>query len=91
MAAITPVKPDFYDVTSIGKVRVWMAPTISVAATGDTITVPGIKQVFTVSNARTGGVVGWTSSADGLGNSVITLVVTASSTGGSFPLVVYGQ
>lgn len=89
MAAITPAKPSFMDVTSKGKVRVWELPVIGANATGDTITAPGLKRVFSVKNAKTG-VAAFTSSSDGHGNTVITLTVTAASTGDRFPLVVYG-
>jgi hypothetical protein len=88
MAALTPAVPDVFDVTSVGKVRIWLAPTFG---TGDTVTVPGLKQVFSVTNAKTG-VVSWTSSlaANALGV-VLTLTVSASSTGNTNPLVVYGR
>lgn len=88
MAALTPAKPDFFDGTWRGKIRVWTNP---VFGTGDTVTVPGLKRVFAVTNAKTG-VVSFTSSAaaNGLGT-VLTLTVSASSTGDSNPLVVYGQ
>lgn len=86
--AITPAKPDFYDITSRGKTRVWVAPTMS---TSDTITVPGIKRIFSVTMGSRPGLT-YTSSqaANGLGT-VLTLVCTASATGGNTPLVVYGQ
>lgn len=88
MAALTPAKPDFHDVLSRGKIRIWESP---VFATADTVTVPGLKRVFSITNAKTG-VVSWTSSAaaNGLGT-VCTLTVSASSTGDRQPLVVYGQ
>lgn len=88
MAALTPAKPDFFDGTWRGKIRVWERP---VFATGDTVTVPGIKRVFAIHSAKTG-VVAFTSSAaaNGLGT-VCTLTVSASSTGDRFPLTVYGQ
>lgn len=88
MAALTPAKPSFYDGTWNSKIRIWFNP---VFGTGDTVTVPGIKKVFAVSSAKTG-VVSFTSSAaaNGLGT-VVTLTVSASSTGDFRPLVVYGQ
>lgn len=89
MAAVTPVKPTFYDVTSRGKVRIWTNPTISLT-TAETLTIPGVKRVFSVENAKTG-VVSWTSSSDGHGNTVISMVITASTTGQYSPLTVYGQ
>lgn len=86
--AVSPTKPDFMDVTSRGKVRVWVTPTI---ATSDTVQVSGVKKIFQV-------VVGsrptttWTSSSAGNGNgTVVTLTITASCTGGATPLVIYGQ
>jgi hypothetical protein len=88
MAALTPAKPDFLDVTSVGKIRVWKRP---VFATGDTVLVPGIKQVFMVTTAKTGTIT-FTSSDAGHGKGVVlTLTVAASSTGDYNPLVVYGQ
>lgn len=88
MADLTPAKPDFYDGTWRGKIRVWKNP---VFGTGDTVTVPGVKAVFAITSAKTG-VVSFTSSlaANGLGV-VCTLTVSASSTGTNVPLVVYGQ
>lgn len=88
MAALTPAKPDFYDGSWRGKIRVWTNP---VFASGDTVTVPGLKRVFSITNAKTG-VVSFTTSAaaNGLGT-VCTLTVSASSTGNYNPLVAYGQ
>lgn len=88
MAALTPSKPDFFDGSWRGKIRVWKNP---VFATGDTVTVPGVKQVFAIHSAKTG-VVSFTSSAAANGTGVVcTLTVSASSTGDNRPLVVYGQ
>lgn len=87
--AYTPVKPDFLDVTSRGKVRIWYTPT---GATGaDTLTIPGIKKIFSVTLGSRP-TISWTSSDAGSGRGVVlTLTVTASTTGGNTPLVVYGQ
>lgn len=87
--AVTPTKPSFMDVTSRGKIRVWESPVVAV--TSDTLTVPGVKKVFSVSFAKTGTIT-WTSSFAANGNGVVlTLAATASSTGDRQPLVVYGQ
>lgn len=87
MAALSPAVPDFFGSQGNAKFRVWYSPTF---ASGDTVTVPGIKQVFSVTNAKTG-VVSYTSSAaaNGLGV-VLTLTVSASSTGNANPLMVVG-
>lgn len=87
--ALTPVKPSFYGSIGNAKFRVWYTPTIA-TSTAETFTVPGIKRVFQVTNARTG-TVSWTSSqaANGLG-SVVTMVITASSTGTFAPVMVVG-
>ncbi len=89
--AISPTRPDFYDVTSKGKVRIWTAPTIAV--TSETVVVPGIKRVFSVfvGNRPT---TTYTYTSTGANNTavVMTLAVTASTTGSTAtPLVVYGQ
>lgn len=86
--AFTPVKPDFFDVTSRGKARVWVAPTF---ASGDTIQVSGIKKVFSVTIGSRPAM-SWTSSAAANGGgTVVTLTVSASCTGGNTPVVIYGQ
>ena len=88
MAALTPATPDFFGSQGNAKFRVWYAP---VFASGDTVTVPGIKKVFSVSSAKTG-VVSFTSSAAANGTGVVlTLTVSASSTGDTRPLMVVGQ
>lgn len=87
MAALTPATPDAMDVTSVGKIRIWFSP---VFASGDTVTVPGIKEVFGATNAKTG-VVGIVSSSYGAGGLVVYLTVSASSTGDRNPLVIYGR
>lgn len=87
MAALTPATPDALDVTSIGKIRIWFNP---VFASADTVTVPGIKEVFSITNAKTG-VVGFVSSSYTAGGLVVHLTVSASSTGDRNPLVVYGR
>ena len=85
--AITPVKPDFHDVTSRGKVWVIYRPTI--ATGGDTWTVPGARVVLSVDSAKTG-VAGFTQATSTSGNGVvITVSVTTSSTGNLVPLTVY--
>lgn len=87
MAALTPAVPDFFGSMGNAKFRVWYAP---VFASGDTVVVPGIKNVFSITSAKTG-VVSFTSSlaANGLGV-VCTLTVSASSTGDTQPLFVSG-
>jgi hypothetical protein len=88
--AITPAKPDFYDGTWRGKIRVWVAPTIAV--TTDTITVPGLKRVFAVTvGSRPTTTFSYTSTGAQNSAVVLTVGVTASCTGGVTPLVVYGQ
>ena len=89
--AITPAKPDFFDGTWRGKVRVWAAPTI--AAGGDTVLVPGIKRIFSVEVGNRPATT-FTFTTTGAANSeaVLTITVTGSTTGStSTPLVVYGQ
>lgn len=89
--AITPAKPDFFDGTWRGKIRVWAAPTIS--AGGDTIMVPGIKRVFGVTVGQRP-LTTYTISSTGASNSavILTITVTGSTTGSNTtPLVVYGQ
>jgi hypothetical protein len=88
MAAFTPSKPDFFDGTWRGKIRVWTAPT---GASGDTLTVSGIKRVFSVT-VGSRPTLSWTSSSAGNGNGVVvTLTITASCTGANTPITVYGQ
>lgn len=88
--AITPAKPDFYDGTWRGKIRVWAAPTIGAVATGDILDVPGIKRVFkVVVGSRP--TISWTTTAKSNGVVTISLVVSASCTGGNTPLYIYGQ
>jgi hypothetical protein len=88
--AITPTKPDRQDVTSHGKVRVWLTPTIS--AGGDTLMVGGIKEVWSVEVGNRPATT-FTYTTTGASNSavVLTVTVTASCTGGVTPLVVYGH
>ena len=86
--AVTPAKPDFYDGTWRGKIRVWESPVI---ATSDTLTIPGVKRVFSITSAKTGVVIFTSSAASGGNGVVVTMTVTASSTGDRQPLVVYGQ
>jgi hypothetical protein len=88
--AITPSKPDREDVTSVAKVRVWLKPTIS--AGGDTLTVAGIKEVWSVDVVNRPATT-FTYTTTGASNSavVLTVTVTASCTGGVTPLVVYGR
>ena len=89
--AVSPARPDFLDVTSKGKIRVWSAPTI--AAGGDTVTVPGIKRVFSVYVGQRSATT-YTFTSTGASNTavVLTLTVTASTTGSTAQtLVVYGQ
>lgn len=85
--AFTPAKPSFFGSLGNFKVRVWYSPSF---ATGDTVTVPGIKVPFGAISAKTG-VVSFTSSlaANGLG-CVLTLTVSASSTGSNVPFTVFG-
>jgi hypothetical protein len=89
--AISPSKPDFFDGTWRGKMRVWVAPTIS--AGGDTVVVSGIKRVFgvTVGNRPTTTFT-YTTTAAGNSAVMLTVTVTASCTGSTAtPMVVYGQ
>lgn len=89
--AITPTKPDFFDGSWRGKIRVWVSPTIS--AGGDTVVVSGIKRVFGISVGNRPATT-YTFTSTGASNSavVLTVTVTASTTGStSTPLVVYGQ
>lgn len=86
--AFSPAKPSFYGSLGNMKMRVWYTPSF---ASGDTVTVPGLKKIFLVTSAKTG-VVSYTSSAaaNGLGT-VLTLTVSASSTGSAVPFTVIGQ
>lgn len=88
--AISPTKPDAFDVTSRGKVRVWLTPTIS--AGGDTLLVGGLKKIWSVDVGNRPATT-FTYTTTGAANSaaVITITVTASCTGGVTPLVIYGQ
>lgn len=86
--AITPAQPTFKDVTSRGRVYVWVAPTIAVNT--DTI-VTSFKRVFavTVGSRPT---LTWSSSAGAVGGTlVVTVGCSASCTGGNTPLMIYGQ
>ena len=85
--AISPTRPDVIDVTSRGKVYIWLTPTLS--AGGDTITVP-FKRVFQLQTGQRP-LTTYTSSASAVGGLVLTVTVTASCTGGLTPICVYGQ
>jgi hypothetical protein len=89
--AITPSTPNFFDGTWRGKIRVWTNPVIS--AGGDTVVVSGIKRIFSVSvGGRPGSTFTYTTTAAGNSAVMLTLTVTASTTGSNTtPLVVYGQ
>jgi hypothetical protein len=89
---ISPVKPDFFDGTWRGKIRVWATPTLASGANTDCI-IPGLKRVFAVSLGGRPGTT-FTQTTTGAANStvVLTITVTGSTTGSTAtPLVVYGQ
>ncbi len=81
--AITPSKPDRIDVTSRGKAYVYLSPVIS--AGGDTLTLSGIKEIWSLSvGNRPASTYSYTSTGPG-GSVVLTLTVTASTTGVAVP------
>lgn len=84
--AFSPTKASFYGNVGNFKVRVWLSPSF---ASGDTIAVPGIKVPFGAISAKTG-VVSFTSTLNSNGWAVLTLTVSASSTGSNVPFTVFG-
>jgi len=86
--AISPSKPDFIDVTSRGKVYIWLTPTVS--AGGDTLNVTGVKRIFSVEVGNRPASTFTYTTTGSAGTVVLTLTVTASTTGGVTPLVIYG-
>jgi hypothetical protein len=86
--AITPAKPDFRDITSRGRIMIWYTPTIS--AGGDTITV-GLKRVANLEIGNRGLTTFTSSAAAAGGGTVLTITVTASCTGATTPMMIYGQ